>query len=106
MLVLASTEQVAHVSKVASHKTFRRTSTFIHMARHCSRSGCANEAELTLSYQYARSLVWLDDLTPEREPHSYDLCDQHARRLKPPSGWRLEDRRHRTFAEGATRLAG
>lgn len=52
----------------------------------------------TLSFQYARSTAWLDELTPEREPHCYDLCDVHARRLTPPSGWRLEDRRMRVVA--------
>lgn len=65
------------------------------MARHCSRSGCSHEAVATLSFQYARSTAWLDDLTPLREPHCYDLCENHARRTTPPSGWRLEDRRHR-----------
>jgi hypothetical protein len=51
-----------------------------------------------LSFQYARSTAWLDELTPEREPHCYDLCEQHAGRLTPPSGWRLEDRRMRVVA--------
>ena len=45
------------------------------------------------SYQYARSLVWLDDLSDERDPHSYDLCQRHTARLSVPNGWRLEDRR-------------
>jgi len=65
------------------------------MARHCSRSGCNHEAVATLSFQYARSTAWIDDLTEVREPHCYDLCENHARRTTPPSGWRLEDRRHR-----------
>ena len=65
------------------------------MARHCSRSGCTHEAVATLSFQYARSTAWIDDLTEVREPHCYDLCENHARRTTPPSGWRLEDRRHR-----------
>jgi hypothetical protein len=51
-----------------------------------------------LSFQYARSTAWLDELTPEREPHCYDLCEQHAARLTAPSGWRLEDRRMRVMA--------
>ena len=61
--------------------------------RQCSRPGCAEVASATLTYQYARSLVWLDELTPERDPHGYDLCPRHAARLGVPSGWRLEDRR-------------
>lgn len=56
-------------------------------------------ASATLSYQYSRSLVWLDELSAERDPHSYDLCDQHADRLRPPSGWHLEDRRHHVHVQ-------
>ncbi len=48
---------------------------------------------MTLTYQYARSAVWLDDMTPERDPHAYDLCHRHGARLSVPHGWRLEDRR-------------
>jgi hypothetical protein len=80
--------------------------TVFSMARQCTRQGCVHQASVTLTYQYARSLVWLDDLTPERDPHAYDLCDQHAGRLKPPSGWHLEDRRQRVHVYGANRLAG
>jgi hypothetical protein len=76
------------------------------MSRQCSRQGCAHIATVTLSYQYARSLVWLDDLSAERDPHTYDLCEMHAERLKPPSGWHLEDRRHRVYVYSATQLAG
>lgn len=28
-------------------------------------------------------------LSTTREPHSYDLCDAHARRLTVPHGWEL-----------------
>ncbi len=66
---------------------------FGHVQRQCSRSGCAEEAVITLTYQYARSAVWLDDLSPERDPHAYDLCRRHGSRLSVPHGWRLEDRR-------------
>ena len=65
------------------------------MTRQCSRTGCAEAATSTLTYQYARSVAWLDGLLPEREPHCYDLCDRHAARLSVPHGWRLEDRRDR-----------
>ncbi len=64
--------------------------------RQCSRSGCAESAVVTLTYQYARSAVWLDDLAPDRDPHAYDLCQRHGARLSVPHGWRLEDRRSRT----------
>ncbi len=63
------------------------------MQRQCSRPGCAEAAVITLTYQYARSAVWLDDLSPERDTHSYDLCARHGSRLSVPHGWRLEDRR-------------
>jgi hypothetical protein len=62
-------------------------------SRQCSRPGCAAPAASTLTYQYARSLVWLDSLSRERDPHGYDLCERHADRLGVPAGWRLEDRR-------------
>jgi len=78
------------------------------MSRQCSRTGCAEVAAVTLSYQYARSIVWLDDLIAERDPHNYDLCQRHTDRLSVPNGWRLEDRRSRrqlAYA-AAPRLAG
>lgn len=63
---------------------------------------------VTLSYQYARSIVWLDELSVERDPHSYDLCQRHTTRLSVPNGWRLEDRRVRRelVYSAAPRLAG
>ena len=63
------------------------------MQRQCSRSGCAEPAIATLTYQYGRAQVWLDDLSDERDPHAYDLCVRHTARLSVPNGWRLEDRR-------------
>lgn len=76
------------------------------MSRQCSRTGCAERATATLSYQYGRAQVWLDDLALEREPHDYDLCDRHGERLSVPKGWRLEDRRSRRLQLVAARLAG
>lgn len=61
--------------------------------RQCSRSGCSDLAAVTLSYHYATSQVWIDHLTPERDPHLYDLCDRHADRLSVMRGWHLDDRR-------------
>ena len=63
------------------------------LSRHCSRPGCAERAAVTLTYEYGRSQVWLDELVPERDPHAYDLCRGHAARLSVPLGWRLADRR-------------
>ena len=42
---------------------------------------------------YARGTAWLDGLSADRDPHSYDLCERHASRVGVPVGWRLEDRR-------------
>ena len=47
----------------------------------------------TLTYQYGPSHVWIDELSIEREPHAYDLCEQHAATLAAPQGWRIDDRR-------------
>lgn len=76
------------------------------MARKCTRQGCVRDATTTLSFQYARSVVWLDELSAEREPHCYDLCDPHADRTTAPSGWHLEDRRRRFHVYDAGRAAG
>jgi hypothetical protein len=78
------------------------------MSRQCSRTGCAAPAHATLTYQYGRSLVWIDDLTAERDPHGYDLCRRHTERLSVPNGWRLEDRRppRELVGVGEHRLAG
>lgn len=61
--------------------------------RQCSRTGCSDAAAVTLSYHYGQSQVWIDRLSPEREPHMYDMCDRHAERLSVPRGWHLDDRR-------------
>jgi Protein of unknown function (DUF3499) len=72
--------------------------------RQCSRTGCSDRATVTLTYQYSRSQVWLDELTDERDPHGYDMCPAHAGRLSAPQGWHVLDRR-RPLAT-VTRLAG
>ena len=74
--------------------------------RRCSRCTCNELATITLTYQYSRALVWIDDLTAERDPHAYDLCDRHGVRITAPSGWRLEDRRNRFRVVMPNRLAG
>jgi len=76
------------------------------VARKCSKTACKHESSLTLTYQYSRALVWIDDLAEERDPHAYDLCEQHGKRLTVPSGWRLEDRRNRFRMVIPNRLAG
>jgi hypothetical protein len=73
--------------------------------RQCSRPDCSERAGVTLTYEYARSQVWLEDLRAERDPHAYDLCRRHAARLSVPQGWRLADRRGRSD-DHPTLLAG
>ena len=49
--------------------------------------------------------MWIDDLSIDRDPHSYDLCARHAARLSVPHGWRLDDRRSGVLSH-LHRLAG
>lgn len=60
----------------------------------------------SLSYQYAQSVAWLDDLARDRDPHAYDLCERHSARLSVPGGWQLDDRRAVRRSALSTRLAG
>ncbi|MDQ2709776.1 MAG: DUF3499 domain-containing protein [Actinomycetota bacterium] len=55
--------------------------------RRCSRSGCTEPAVATLTYVYAESCAVVGPLATQAEPHSYDLCAQHAKRLTVPRGW-------------------
>ena len=66
--------------------------------RQCSRPTCSDAAVVTLTYEYQRSHVWLDVLSAERDPHSYDLCRKHATTLSVPLGWQLTDRQGYAFA--------
>ncbi len=61
---------------------------------------------VTLTYEYGRSQVWLDELLPERDPHAYDMCRGHAARLSVPLGWHLADRRDGSARTRITLLAG
>jgi hypothetical protein len=57
--------------------------------RRCSRNGCPRLAVATLTYVYADSTAVVGPLAAFAEPHSYDLCEQHARGLTAPRGWDL-----------------
>ena len=74
--------------------------------RQCTRTGCAESATATLTYQYRRAQVWLDDLHSERDPHAYDLCARHTERLSVPHGWQLQDRRQDVAVGLGAVLAG
>jgi len=43
----------------------------------------------TLTYVYAESTAVVGPLAIQAEPHSYDLCAAHARRLTVPRGWQV-----------------
>lgn len=43
----------------------------------------------TLTYVYADSTAVLGPLATHAEPHSYDLCTEHAERLTAPRGWEV-----------------
>jgi hypothetical protein len=58
-------------------------------ARRCSRNGCPRAAVATLTYVYADSTAVVGPLAAFAEPHTYDLCEAHARTLTAPRGWEL-----------------
>ncbi|TMM38484.1 MAG: DUF3499 domain-containing protein [Actinobacteria bacterium] len=57
--------------------------------RRCTRNGCPRPAVATLTYVYAESTAVIGPLAAFAEPHTYDLCEQHARGLTAPRGWDL-----------------
>lgn len=61
--------------------------------RTCSHAGCRWPAIATLGFDYTGRRAWLEDLKPERDPATYELCSVHAERFGPPRGWQSEDRR-------------
>jgi hypothetical protein len=75
------------------------------VSRTCSRPACASPAVATFDYDYDTSTVWLDNLTDEPHPSTYDLCQGHASRLAAPRGWQLEDMRN-GGGHGMQALAG
>lgn len=74
--------------------------------RLCTRNGCREHARVTLSFQYATSVVWVDHLADERLPGVYELCDVHWDRFAAPNGWSLDDRRRAAVLPFVHRLAG
>lgn len=57
--------------------------------RVCSRAGCQLPAVATLTYAYSDSTAVVGPLATASEPHSYDLCGEHAVRLTAPKGWEV-----------------
>ncbi|QHC01555.1 DUF3499 family protein [Epidermidibacterium keratini] len=58
-------------------------------ARRCSKPECMKPAVATLTYVYAESTAVVGPLASISEPHSYDLCEDHASRLTVPRGWEV-----------------
>jgi hypothetical protein len=50
----------------------------------------------TLTYVYADSTAVLGPLSQHAEPHSYDLCSDHAAGLTAPRGWEVVRLDHQT----------
>ncbi|CAB4770814.1 unannotated protein [freshwater metagenome] len=44
---------------------------------------------MTLTYIYADSTAVLGPLATFSEPHSYDLCEIHGKKLTVPNGWNV-----------------
>jgi hypothetical protein len=57
--------------------------------RRCTRTGCGRAAVATLTYAYADLTAVVGPLASFAEPHSYDLCEEHALRLTVPRGWEV-----------------
>ncbi|MDE9367711.1 DUF3499 domain-containing protein [Luteipulveratus sp. YIM 133132] len=56
-------------------------------SRTCSRAACHRPAVATLTYVYADQTAVLGPLATYAEPHTYDMCAEHAGRLTAPRGW-------------------
>jgi hypothetical protein len=57
--------------------------------RRCTRTGCSRSAVATLTYAYSDLTAVVGPLATSAEPHSYDLCEEHAVRLTVPRGWEV-----------------
>lgn len=69
------------------------------IVRLCARPGCGVTAAATLRFDYPQRVVSLDPMGHRAVPGEYDLCEQHAARTTPPSGWSLRDRAPSRVAE-------
>lgn len=55
--------------------------------RECSKTTCSEPAIATLTFVYADSTAVIGALSKDKEPHSYDLCADHAAHFTAPQGW-------------------
>ncbi|MDN5797187.1 MAG: DUF3499 domain-containing protein [Intrasporangium sp.] len=59
------------------------------LRRGCSKTACRRIAVATLTYVYADRAVVVGPLATYAEPHTYDLCLEHAERMTAPRGWEV-----------------
>lgn len=72
----------------------------VNAPRQCCRPGCSRLAVATLTFVYAESTAVIGPLAGPDEPHSWDLCSEHADRITVPRGWELL-RSEREFVQPA-----
>lgn len=61
----------------------------VNAPRRCCRPGCPHFAVATLTFVYSDSTAVVGPMAAVREPHSWDLCVNHAGRITAPRGWVL-----------------
>lgn len=97
--VLTSAQLARHERTGRSQNPFREPAraivalcegsrTVTHLRR-CTRTACPRSAVATLTYAYADLTAVVGPLATYQEPHSYDLCEEHAVRLTVPRGWEV-----------------
>ncbi len=61
----------------------------MNLSRRCSKTACRGPAVATLTYVYSDRAAVLGPLATYAEPHTYDLCAEHANRMTAPRGWEV-----------------
>lgn len=77
--------------------------------RQCARFGCSAIASATFTFDARACIVWLDALDDGERTFGLsagELCSRHARSLRPPRDWELQDRRDRVAAPAPQLAAG
>ncbi len=92
-ICVAAANQPRHVAPPGGETAFRvrggLSSQAVKHVRRCTRTGCSRSAVATLTYAYADLTAVVGPLATYSEPHSYDLCEEHAVRLTVPRGWEV-----------------
>lgn len=57
------------------------------LKRQCDRTACNAGAVATLTFVQSEGTAVVGPLATHAEPHTYDLCADHAARLTVPRGW-------------------